>query len=82
MAKLWCGMTKIYLPRNVRTQHRQWVFISLPISSAVKPTEQVPGDLMFPYVGKYIAHLTLAQIKTLDCGSKRQDGYRKISTLT
>ena len=29
------------------------------------------------YVGKYIANLTLVQIKTLDCGSKRQAGYRK-----
>ena len=30
---------------------------------------------MFPYVGKYIANLTLAQVKTLDCGSKRLDGF-------
>jgi len=30
---------------------------------------------MYPYVGKYITHLTLAQIKTLDCGSQRQNGY-------
>ncbi len=30
---------------------------------------------MYPYVGKYIANLTLAQIKTLDCGSKRLDGF-------
>ncbi|KAL6299631.1 PLC-like phosphodiesterase [Sparassis latifolia] len=33
------------------------------------------GDPDFPYVGKFIANLTLAQLKTLDCGSKRQDGY-------
>ncbi|TFY54727.1 hypothetical protein EVJ58_g8689 [Rhodofomes roseus] len=32
-------------------------------------------DPDFPYVGKYIANLTLAQLKTLDCGSKRQHGY-------
>ncbi|KAI0935902.1 hypothetical protein AcV5_004191 [Taiwanofungus camphoratus] len=32
-------------------------------------------DPDFPYVGKYIANLTLAQLRTLDCGSKRQDGY-------
>ncbi|KAJ8517046.1 hypothetical protein ONZ45_g5707 [Pleurotus djamor] len=30
-----------------------------------------PNDPMFPYIGKFIANLTLAQIKTLDCGSKR-----------
>ncbi|KAI0734009.1 PLC-like phosphodiesterase [Fomitopsis betulina] len=34
-----------------------------------------PDDPDFPYVGKYIVNLTLAQLKTLDCGSKRQDGY-------
>ncbi|KDQ54804.1 hypothetical protein JAAARDRAFT_349685 [Jaapia argillacea MUCL 33604] len=33
------------------------------------------GDPEFPYVGKYVANLTLAQLKTLDCGSRRQDGY-------
>ncbi|KAF9458356.1 PLC-like phosphodiesterase [Collybia nuda] len=47
------------------------------------------GDLAFPYVGKNIVNLTLAQIKTLDCGSERlidfpmQLSYpgTKISTL-
>jgi hypothetical protein len=34
-----------------------------------------PGDTMYPYVGKYIANLTLAQLKTLDCGSLRLDGF-------
>ncbi|KAJ8596499.1 PLC-like phosphodiesterase [Rhizopogon salebrosus TDB-379] len=32
----------------------------------------VPDDPAYPYVGKYLVNLTLAQIKTLDCGSKRQ----------
>jgi len=49
----------------------------------------VPDDPAYPYVGKYIANLTLAQIKTLDCGSKRQTNFPhqlvypgvKISTL-
>ncbi|KAL0950754.1 hypothetical protein HGRIS_007522 [Hohenbuehelia grisea] len=31
-----------------------------------------PGDPDFPYVGKFIANLTLAQVKTVDCGSQRQ----------
>ncbi|KAI5124390.1 hypothetical protein M0805_008275 [Coniferiporia weirii] len=35
----------------------------------------LPGDTDYPYVGKYIANLTLAQLKTLDCGSLRQDDY-------
>ncbi|KAH9853019.1 PLC-like phosphodiesterase [Lenzites betulinus] len=34
-----------------------------------------PNDPDFPYVGKYIANLTLAQLRTIDCGSKRQHGY-------
>lgn len=32
---------------------------------------------MFPYVGKNIANLTLAQVKTLDCGSQRLSAFRK-----
>ncbi|KJA26111.1 hypothetical protein HYPSUDRAFT_181664 [Hypholoma sublateritium FD-334 SS-4] len=48
------------------------------------------NDPNYPYVGKHIANLTLAQIKTLDCGSKRQYAYplqltypgTKISTLS
>jgi len=43
---------------------------------------QVDGDPDFPYVGKHIANLTLTQIKTLDCGSKRQMGYRAQIMLT
>ena len=38
---------------------------------------QTPNDPDYPYVGKFIANLTFAQLRTLDCGSKRQDGYRK-----
>ncbi|KAL5518567.1 hypothetical protein ACEPAH_250 [Sanghuangporus vaninii] len=47
------------------------------------------GDPDFPYVGKYIANLTFAQLRTLDCGALRQEDYplqltypgTKISTL-
>jgi glycerophosphoryl diester phosphodiesterase len=31
----------------------------------------VPGDPEFPYVGKYVKTLTLAQVRTLDCGTRR-----------
>ena len=34
-----------------------------------------PGDPMFPYVGKYIKDLTLAQIKTMDCGYQQLPGF-------
>ncbi|MFI7688785.1 glycerophosphodiester phosphodiesterase family protein [Nonomuraea sp. NPDC049655] len=34
-----------------------------------------PGDPMFPYVGKFIKDLTLAQIKTMNCGYKQLPGF-------
>ncbi len=34
-----------------------------------------PGDPMFPYVGKYIKDLTLAEIKTMDCGYQQLPGF-------
>ena len=34
-----------------------------------------PTDSEFPYVGKYVNTLTLAQVKTLDCGSQRLAGH-------
>ncbi|MEO3873421.1 glycerophosphodiester phosphodiesterase family protein [Nonomuraea sp. B12E4] len=34
-----------------------------------------PGDPMFPYVGKFIKDLTLAQIKTMDCGYQQLPGF-------
>lgn len=30
---------------------------------------------MYPYVGKWVANLTLAQVQTLDCGSQRLSGF-------
>ncbi len=41
--------------------------------SATKCTDTgpvTPGDPEFPYVGKYVNTLTLAQVRTLDCGSR------------
>jgi glycerophosphoryl diester phosphodiesterase len=34
-----------------------------------------PGDAMYPYVGKYIKDLTLAQVKTLNCGYQQLPGF-------
>jgi glycerophosphoryl diester phosphodiesterase len=33
------------------------------------------GDPMYPYVGKYITDLTLAQITTIDCGYQQLPGF-------
>lgn len=35
----------------------------------------VAGDPEFPYVGDYVNTLTLAQVRTLDCGSQRLAAY-------
>lgn len=34
-----------------------------------------PGDPQYPYVGKYIRDLTLAQVKTLNCGYQQLPGF-------
>ncbi len=34
-----------------------------------------PGDPMYPYVGRYIKDLTLAQIKSMDCGYQQLPGF-------
>ncbi|MCY1142440.1 glycerophosphodiester phosphodiesterase family protein [Actinoplanes sp. Pm04-4] len=39
-------------------------------SHCVDTAPAQPGDPEYPYVGKLVHDLTLAQIKTLDCGSK------------
>ncbi|MEO9326199.1 glycerophosphodiester phosphodiesterase family protein [Nocardioides sp. C4-1] len=38
-------------------------------------TPATPGDPLFPYVGRYVTTLTLAQVRTLDCGSQQLPGY-------
>lgn len=34
-----------------------------------------PGDPQYPYVGKYVVDLTLAQVRTLDCGYRQVPGF-------
>ncbi|GGB79606.1 hypothetical protein N798_01385 [Knoellia flava TL1] len=34
-----------------------------------------PGDPEFPYVGDYVKNLTLAQIRTMDCGYQQLPGH-------
>jgi glycerophosphoryl diester phosphodiesterase len=40
-----------------------------------------PGDPEFPYVGRYVNTLTLAQVRTLDCGSVQKPGYPQQQTV-
>ncbi|GLB36465.1 putative PLC-like phosphodiesterase [Lyophyllum shimeji] len=66
-----------------------WHDMHIPPEKCEDTSPAFPGDPDFPYVGKQIANLTLAQIKTLDCGSERLVDYpmqlvyprTKISTL-
>lgn len=39
-----------------------------------------PGDPEFPYVGRYVNTLSLAQLRTLDCGSVQKPGYPEQQT--
>ena len=39
-----------------------------------------PGDPQFPYIGKFVKDLTLAQLKTLDCGSVQKDRHPRQAT--
>ncbi|WVO17783.1 hypothetical protein L204_105481 [Cryptococcus depauperatus] len=77
-----CGITK---DGQVIIWHDE-NFVSTKCRDTAPAFENDPD---YPYVGKYIANLTLAQIKTLDCGSLRQHDFvfqevytgTKISTM-
>lgn len=79
--ELDCGLTKDDV---VVVWHDE----SIEPTKCVDTAPAFPGDASFPYVGKFVANLTLAQLKTLDC-SKRQTDFpvqltypgTKISTL-
>jgi glycerophosphoryl diester phosphodiesterase len=53
--------------------------------SGVKCRDTAPpvaGDPEFPYVGKYIRNLTLAQVRTLDCGWQQLPGFPEQRVVT
>ncbi|KAJ2920167.1 hypothetical protein MD484_g184, partial [Candolleomyces efflorescens] len=52
-----------------------WHDEEIPAEKCRDTSPVTPGDPLFPYVGKHVANLTLAQIKTLDCGSQRVEAY-------
>ncbi|MFD3613477.1 glycerophosphodiester phosphodiesterase family protein [Streptomyces atroolivaceus] len=63
--------TQVTRDRKVVVTHDRQV-------SAQKCKDTAPlttDDPMFPYVGKYIKDLTLAQIKTMDCGYQQLPGF-------
>jgi len=85
------GATTLELDNNITKDGVVVVYhdMYIPPEKCQDTSPAFQGDPNFPYVGKFIANLTLAQIKTLDCGSKRLIDYplqliypgTKISTL-
>ena len=66
------GVTTLELDVQITADQQAVVTHDRKISGA-KCLDTAPataGDPQYPYVGKYIKDLTLAQVKTLDCGTK------------
>jgi glycerophosphoryl diester phosphodiesterase len=67
------GVTTLELDTHVTKDEKVVVNHDRQISAQkCRDTAPVtPGDPMYPYVGKFIKDLTLAQIRTMDCGYQR-----------
>jgi glycerophosphoryl diester phosphodiesterase len=65
------GVSTLELDVQITSDGRAVVTHDRWISSAkcLDTGPAFPGDPEYPYVGKYIVDLTLAQVRTLDCGS-------------
>lgn len=71
------GVTTLELDTQVTRDRKVVVTHDRQVSPAkCRDTAPVrPGDPLFPYVGKYVKDLTLAQIKTMDCGYQQLPGF-------
>jgi glycerophosphoryl diester phosphodiesterase len=52
-----------------------WHDDTIQADKCVDTAPATPGDAEFPYVGDRVAELSLAQVKTLDCGFAQLPGY-------
>jgi len=70
------GATTLELDNGITKDEEVVIWHDEEISSTkCRDTQPAfPDDPEYPYVGKFIANLTLSQIKTLDC-SRRQPGF-------
>ncbi|WP_405431718.1 glycerophosphodiester phosphodiesterase family protein [Micromonospora sp. NBC_00617] len=71
------GVTTLELDTQITKDQKVVVNHDRQIS-AQKCADTAPvraGDPMYPYVGKYIKDLTLAQLKTMDCGYQQLPGF-------
>lgn len=76
-AALQLGVTTLELDIQI-TEDRQAVVTHDRRIAGTKCADTAPvtpGDPEYPYVGKYLTTLTLAQVRTLDCGSQTQPDH-------
>ncbi|WP_406369855.1 glycerophosphodiester phosphodiesterase family protein [Streptomyces sp. NBC_00647] len=71
------GVSTLELDTQITKDHKVVVNHDRQVSAQkCQDTAPVtPGDPMYPYVGKYIKDLTLAQIRTMDCGYRQLPGF-------
>lgn len=66
------GVTTLELDLQITKDGREVITHDRKISGVkcADTAPVTPGDLQFPYVGKYVKDLTFDQVRTLDCGSR------------
>jgi glycerophosphoryl diester phosphodiesterase len=71
------GVSTLELDVQITEDHQAVVTHDRKISgrTCLDTSPAFAGDPEFPYVGKYIKDLTLAQIRTMDCGTNTKSEY-------
>ncbi|BCW69918.1 glycerophosphodiester phosphodiesterase family protein [Arthrobacter sp. NicSoilB8] len=71
------GVTTLELDTHLTADGKiiVWHDDTIQADKCVDTAPAAPGDAAFPYVGDRVADLSLAQIKTLDCGFTQLKGY-------
>ncbi|WP_427133492.1 glycerophosphodiester phosphodiesterase family protein [Pseudarthrobacter sp. S9] len=74
---LTLGVTTLELDTHLTTDGKVivWHDDTIQADKCRDTAPATPGDPQFPYVGDRVAELSLAQIKTLDCGFTQLSGY-------
>jgi glycerophosphoryl diester phosphodiesterase len=74
---LTLGVTTLELDTHLTADGKVivWHDDTIQADKCLDTTPATQGDAAFPYVGDRVAELSLAQIKTLDCGFAQLKGY-------
>ena len=77
------GVSTLELDVQITADRRAVVTHDRQVSEATcRDTAPVtPGDPDFPYVGRFVKDLTLAQVRTLDCGSRTRPEWPGAQTV-